>query len=93
MEEDLPSCTGTFTLSQGLSCAHSLKALQEQDQALRLEHFHTQWHLNLSGTHQLLLEPRCGSNRIASNLTRPRLLTQRELSAFEVIEVAVQPKA
>ena len=90
---DLPDCTGSFTRSQGLPCAHTLKALQEQDQALRLEHFHTQWHLNRSGTHQLLLEPRHRSDRIIISSTKPQSSTRREPSAFEAVEAATRPRA
>lgn len=90
---DLPNCTGSFTRSQGLPCAHILKPLQEQDQALRLEHFHTQWHLNRNGTHQLLLEPRSRPDRTATSSTRPHSSTRRDPSAFEAVEAATKPKA
>ncbi|KAM5528545.1 hypothetical protein FOXYSP1_19026 [Fusarium oxysporum f. sp. phaseoli] len=93
LKGDLPSCTGSFSRSQGLPCAHRLKDLQEQGQALHLEHFHTQWHLNRSGTHQLLLEPCHRSDRITAGSTRTQSSTQREPSAFEVVEAATQPKA
>ncbi|KAM5528271.1 hypothetical protein FOXYSP1_19540 [Fusarium oxysporum f. sp. phaseoli] len=69
MKEDLPSCTGTFSRSHGLPCAHILKALQEQGQTLRLEHFHPHWHLSRHGVHQVLLEPRHRSDRIAADST------------------------
>ena len=71
LKGDLPNCTGSFTRSQGLPCAHILRGLQEQGQVLRLEHFHIQWHLNCSGTHQLLLEPRYRPDRIAASSTIP----------------------
>ena len=38
-KDPLPSCTGSFTKSQGLPCAHILRILQEKDQVLLLEHF------------------------------------------------------
>jgi hypothetical protein len=95
LKEDLPSCTGAFSRSHGLPCAHTLKALQEQDQVLRLEHFHTHWHLNRHGIHQLLLEPRHRYDRIAASSTtsKPQSSTQREPSAFEAVQAAAQPKA
>ncbi|KAI7770667.1 hypothetical protein LZL87_014325 [Fusarium oxysporum] len=95
LKENLPGCTGAFSRSHGLPCAHTLKALQEQGQALRLEHFHTHWHLNRHGVHQLLLEPRHQPDRIAADSTtgRPQSSTQREPSAFEAVQATVQPKA
>lgn len=90
---DLPNCTGAFTRSQGLPCAHTLKALQEQGQALRLENFHTQWHLNRSSTHQLLLEPRHRSDRITASSTRLQSSTRRDPSAFEAVEAATRPRS
>ncbi|KAL9564051.1 hypothetical protein ACKAV7_011825 [Fusarium commune] len=88
LKENLPGCTGAFSRSHGLPCAHTLKALQEQGQALRLEHFHTHWHLNRHGVHQLLLEPRHRPDRIAADSTtgRPQSSTQREPSAFEAVQ-------
>ena len=35
-----PNCTNSLSRSQGLLCVHTLKALLDQDQVLRLEHFH-----------------------------------------------------
>jgi hypothetical protein len=95
MKEDLPSCTGTFSRSHGLPCAHILKALQEQGQTLRLEHFHPHWHLSRHGVHQVLLEPRHRSDRIAADSTtsKSQSSTQREPSAFEAVQAAAQPKA
>ncbi|KAM6513667.1 hypothetical protein FALCPG4_18973 [Fusarium falciforme] len=95
LKENLPSCTGAFSRSHGLPCAHTLKALQEQGQALRLEHFHTHWHLNRHGVHQLLLEPRHRPDRIVAGSTtgRPQSSTLREPSAFEAVQATVRPKA
>lgn len=90
---DLPSCTGSFARSQGLPCAHVLKDLQEQGQALRLEHFHVHWHLSRNDTYQFLLEPRHRSDRIAARSTIPQSSTRREPSTFEVVEAAAQPRA
>lgn len=36
-----PICTGSFPRSHGLSCVHMLKDLLNQNQVLRLEHFHS----------------------------------------------------
>ncbi|KAF4946565.1 hypothetical protein FGADI_11079 [Fusarium gaditjirri] len=71
LKEHLPICTGAFSRSHGLPCAHTLKALQEQNQPLRLEHFHTHWHLNRHGVHRLLLEPRHRPDRIAAGSNMP----------------------
>jgi hypothetical protein len=70
-----------------------LKALQEQDQPLRLEHFHRHWHLSRTGSPQLLLEPRQPIDRISDNSAKPQSSIRREPSAFEAVEVATQPRA
>jgi hypothetical protein len=95
LKEHLPICTGAFSRSHGLPCAHTLKALQKQNQSLRLEHFHTHWHLNRHGVHRLLLEPRHRPDRIAagSSTRRPQSSTQREPSAFEAVQATTRPKA
>jgi hypothetical protein len=92
-KDNLPRCTGAFSRSYGLPCAHMLKSLQEQGQTLRLEHFHQHWHLSRSGSPQLLLEPRRRFNQLAANSTTPQSSTRREPSAFEAIEAATRPKA
>ena len=51
-------CTGSFIRSQGLPYIHTLRTMIQQSQALKLEHFHSHWHLIRSDTPQLLLEPR-----------------------------------
>ncbi|KAF4343856.1 hypothetical protein FBEOM_2189 [Fusarium beomiforme] len=95
LKEHLPVCTGAFSRSHGPPCARTLKALQEQNQPLRLEHFHTHWQLNRHGVHRLLLEPRHRPNRIAagSSTMRPQSSTQREPSAFEAVQATTRPKA
>ncbi|KAJ3455099.1 hypothetical protein MRS44_013699 [Fusarium solani] len=93
LKEDLPACTGAFSRSHGLPCAHMLKALQEQDQPLCLEHFHRHWHLSRPGSPQLLLEPRQYIDRVADNSAKPQSSIRREASAFEAVEAATQPRA
>ncbi|KAF5703902.1 transposase [Fusarium mundagurra] len=95
LKKHLPICTDAFSRSHGLPCAHTLKALQEQNQPLRLEHFHTHWHLNRHGVHRLLLEPRHRPDRIAagSSTSRPQSSAQRQPSAFETVQATARPKA
>ncbi|KAH7461505.1 hypothetical protein FOMA001_g18980 [Fusarium oxysporum f. sp. matthiolae] len=93
LKEDLPACTGAFSRSHGLPCVHMLKTLQEQDQPLRLEHFHRHWHLSRPGSPQLLLEPRQHIDRVANNSAKLQSSIRREPSAFEVVEAAIQPRA
>ena len=85
-----PTCTGTFTQVYGLLCLHALK--DRRGEPLLLEHFHSHWHLKREGSPQLLLEPRqLIEPRVQSSL--PRSSTQREPSAFEVVEAAqAQPQ-
>ena len=87
-----PTCTGAFSQSQGLPCAHILSDLLTQNQVLRLEHFHSHWHLNRNGTPQLLLEPRQRIDPITVNSTIPQSSTQRELSGFELVQVTAKPR-
>ncbi|KAJ3453719.1 hypothetical protein MRS44_017966 [Fusarium solani] len=91
--KEYPACTGVFTRTLGLPCAHILQPLLEQKQPLQLHHFHSHWHLQRSGTPQLLIEPRKQFDRLVASSTLPPTSTQREPSAFECVEKATQPKA
>jgi hypothetical protein len=84
-------CTGMFTKSHGLPCMHVLKVLQDNNEVLSLEHFHSHWHLQRDGAPQILLEPRqliesrahaAAASKISSHSTR------REPSAFEHVGLA-----
>ncbi|KAJ3455262.1 hypothetical protein MRS44_013862 [Fusarium solani] len=90
---ELPACTGVFTKTLSLPCAHALQPLLEQKQPLQLHHFHSHWHLQRSGTPQLIIEPHKQFDRLAANSTLPPTSTQREPSLFELVEKAAQPKA
>ncbi|KAJ3454449.1 hypothetical protein MRS44_018343 [Fusarium solani] len=91
--KEYPPCTGVFTLTLGLPCAHTLQALLEQNQPLQLHHFHPHWRLQRSGTPLLIIEPHKQFDRIAARSTLPPTGTQREPSAFEYVEKATQRKA
>ncbi|KJZ69833.1 hypothetical protein HIM_10786 [Hirsutella minnesotensis 3608] len=93
LKGDLPSCTGSFSRSWGLPCAHTIKSLEDEDEVLQLSHFHTHWRLTRSGDPQILLEPRRHIDRRAVNSTRPQSSTQREPSAFEAVEAVSRPRA
>jgi hypothetical protein len=88
-----PNCTGSFSRSQGLPCVHMLKVLLDANQVLRLEHFHSHWHLKRDGSPQLLLEPRQRIDPVIANSAIPRSSTQREPCGFEIVETTMQPKA
>lgn len=91
--KELPVCTGVFTMTLGLPCAHSLRPLLVEGQPLQLHHFHSHWRLQRSGTPELIIEPRRLFDRLAASSTLPPSSTQREPSAFEAIERASQPRA
>jgi len=38
-------CSGTFTTSMGIPCAHRMKEILEQRGQLEPDDFHLQWHL------------------------------------------------
>lgn len=91
--QDMPRCTGVFSRTHGLPCAHKLKELQDQDQPLELEHFHTQWHLCRRGSPQLLREPRRRFDQVAAQSSKPQSSTRREPSGFEMVEMQERPRA
>ena len=86
-------CTGAFNRTLGLPCAHTLQGLLKQNQPLQLSHFHSHWRLQRSGTPQLIIEPRKQFDYLTAKSILPLMSTQREPSAFEYVEKAVQPKA
>ncbi|KAL2891664.1 hypothetical protein HOO65_011022 [Ceratocystis lukuohia] len=69
-------CTGSFTRSHGLPCAHFLQNLIGQDQILQLEHFHSHWRLKRDDTPQLLLEPRQSFEPLTARSTIPQSSTR-----------------
>lgn len=89
----LTSCTGAFSRTMGLPYAHVLKDLTDANLVLRLEHFHSQWHLKRSGSPPFLLEPRQRITAISAKSTAPQLSTRREPSGFELVEAAAARKA
>ncbi|KAF6527905.1 hypothetical protein HZS61_008207 [Fusarium oxysporum f. sp. conglutinans] len=91
--KEVPVCTGVFTRTLGLPCAHSLQPLLKQNQPLLLNHFHSHWHLRRPGSPRFLIEPRKQFDRLTASSTLPPTSTQREPSTFERIEKALQPKA
>ncbi|RKK65642.1 hypothetical protein BFJ69_g16107 [Fusarium oxysporum] len=84
----MSACTGSFSRSQGLPCAHKLKGLLVRDQALQLEDFHPHWHLTRKDNRRPLLEPRQRVDPVAASSSLPLSSVRRELSGFEVIENA-----
>ncbi len=90
---NLPCCTGAFTRSYGLPCAHALERILEQSQILRIEHFHSHWHLLRSGNVQLVFEPVKPVDRATRISSRSRSGTRREPSMFEVVESIAQRRA
>lgn len=87
-------CSQTFTSSRGLPCAHTLRKLEEEKQALLLEHFLPHWHLKRNiAQPQLMLEPRAASRQRNERRNQPITSTRRERSAFEAVEVVARPKA
>lgn len=80
-------CTGTFTKSHGLPCAHKLKAMQDQNRCLELDDFHQQWYLKRNEPRpRPILEPNRVESRITASSRIARGSTQREPSAFEQLE-------
>ena len=81
------TCTGAFTRSYGLPCAHKIKSLQDGNRCLRLDDFHQQWYLRRNGTRpQPILEPSRVESRVQMSATIAQGSTQRAPSAFEQFE-------
>jgi hypothetical protein len=93
LKSSIPICTGTFTRSFGLPCAHTLEPLLRNGLHLQLSHFHSHWHLQRPGAPLLLIEPRRVFDRLADRSVLPPTSTQREPCAFEEVQKASQPRA
>lgn len=89
-QDRLPTCTGVFSATLGLPCAHTIEPLLREEQPLQLHHFHTHWHLQREGSPQLLIEPRRQFDQAAARSTLPKNSTQREPCAHETVEKASQ---
>uniref|UniRef100_A0A8H7K5T0 MULE transposase domain-containing protein n=1 Tax=Bionectria ochroleuca TaxID=29856 RepID=A0A8H7K5T0_BIOOC len=89
-QDRLPACTGVFSATLGLPCAHVIEPLMRQEQPLQLQHFHTHWHLQREGEPHFLLEPRRQFNQVVARSTLPSSSTRREPCAFEAIEQVSQ---
>ena len=92
LSQGCPPCTGTFTKTMGLPCAHMLDSIIQQAKPLELNHFHTHWHLQRAGNYKVMMEPLRRVDNISRASTQPKTSTQREPSAFEAIERSVQPR-
>jgi hypothetical protein len=90
---DAPACTGAFTISQGLPCAHFLEPFIQREESLQLRHFNLHWRLQRQGNPRILMPPSRVHDSITMNPTLPKTSTQREPCAFEAIERVKKPKA
>ena len=92
LEGDIPACTGAFTRSQGLPCAHTLHPLIEDRLPLQLHHFHSHWLLYRgSEKPELIIEPRQQFDALTARSASAHTSTRREPSLFEAVETA-RPK-
>lgn len=62
----------------------------QEEQLLRLQHFHTHWYLQREGSPQLLIEPCPQFDQVSVTSALPKTSTQREPLAFENVEKASQ---
>jgi len=92
LESNIPACTGAFTRTQGLPCAHTLRPLVEDCLPLQLHHFHSHWLLYRgSEKPELITEPRRQFDTLTGRSASAQSSTRREPSLFEVTEKA-RPK-
>ncbi|GAB0139084.1 putative transposase [Epichloe bromicola] len=89
-QDKLPTCTGVFSATLGLPCAHTIEPFLREERPLQLQHFHTHWHLQREGNLQLLIEPRRQFDQVEAESTLPKTSTRREPCAFEFIEQTSQ---
>lgn len=54
---DHPPCTGIFTKTLGLPCAHIISIVLQRNEPLRLSHFHSHWHLQRDESPTIIIEP------------------------------------
>ncbi|OAQ59789.1 mutator-like element transposase [Purpureocillium lilacinum] len=93
LEGNNTACTGAFTRTQGLPCAHTLRPLVEGCLPLQLHHFHPHWLLyHGSEKPELITEPRRQFDTLTGRSASAHASTRREPSLFEVTEKA-RPKA
>lgn len=92
-QKPLLACTGVFTQTQGLPCAHTIQTFMEQSQPLQLHHFDKHWHLDRPGKPSLLLEPLRVIEARAARSKQPASSTKRLPSSFEVVEAISRPRA
>jgi len=87
----LTPCSGLFTSSHGLPCAHELKRLLGIQEVLLLNHFHPHWHLKRSQQPQeLILQPLRSVQEIERVSTIPASSTRREPSGFELVQAKIK---
>jgi hypothetical protein len=81
IEKPLKPCTGIFTTTTGLPCAHIINNIQAQGLSLLPSHFHPHWYWNRYSVPEPILEPL----QVISHLPRTHS-TRRIPSGFEASE-------
>ncbi|KAG6990012.1 PKS-NRPS hybrid synthetase [Fusarium oxysporum f. sp. conglutinans] len=89
---ELPACTGVFSKTTGLPCAHIILPLQQKEECLQISHFHSHWRYRRPGSPQLIIQPRRHFDRLAIRSVVPLTSTQREPSLIEHVEKQIQQK-
>src|SRR4051794_23436704 len=86
-------CNKLFTSSMGLPCAHCLKELQNNNEAIQLHHIHCHWHFPHS-EELLAMQPLLRNPEIVQTQehptarNQPQWSTRRDLSHFGLQQTA-----
>ena len=88
-KEEIKKCTGTTSIIYGLPCIHIIKRCHDSGQSLKVEDFHSQWHLP---TAYKPVDPvlRVREPEVIRAKGRPKGSKNREPSAFEITERNIQ---
>ncbi|KAL9570411.1 hypothetical protein ACKAV7_005419 [Fusarium commune] len=92
LKEEVPDCTGVFTRTQGLPCAHQLIDLMKANMPIPISKIHSHWRYRRPGHPQPIIQPRKVFDRLILSSTIPATSTQREPSQFELVEKANQQR-
>jgi hypothetical protein len=88
----VPACTGVFSRTTGLPCAHTILPIYKKGECLQISHFHSHWRYQRVGSPQLIIQPRRQFDRLVILPSAPPTSTQREPSLFEHVEKQAQQR-
>ncbi|KAF5230800.1 hypothetical protein FANTH_13693 [Fusarium anthophilum] len=91
-QEELPPCTGAFTRTMCLPCAHTIQPYLQEKLHIELSQIHSHWHLRRPGQPTVIIEPRYRFDSADVKSSLPPSSTQREPLLVEAVNESLQPK-